>query len=201
MSQGKKTQTKCEDDILRLLATAEGNLLDNLELIATLDTSKETWEKVWLLALFFWLLCHGDPSSDSTWCLAYTGILQRAVSVTFSFEGTHPVITETGNNTLQVKESLEVAEINTRKIEVASSAYKPCAERAALLYFILIELVSIDPMYQFSLEAYTELFLISIEKSAKYDLSLQYSSSIYSFYFRSYVQTEHIQESHLRKRN
>ncbi|BFI30788.1 dynein axonemal heavy chain [Marchantia polymorpha subsp. ruderalis] len=113
VSTGKKTQIKCEDDILRLLATAEGNMLDNLELIATLDTSKETWEKV--------------------------------------------------------KESLEVAEITARKIEVASSAYKPCAERAALLYFILIELVLIDPMYQFSLEAYTELFLISIAKSAKSD--------------------------------
>jgi dynein heavy chain len=41
-------QVKCEDDILRMLATAEGNMLDNIELIATLDTSKETWEKVLL---------------------------------------------------------------------------------------------------------------------------------------------------------
>lgn len=69
---------------------------------------------------------------------------------------------------MQVKESLEVAEVTARKIESASSAYKPCAERASLLYFILIELVAIDPMYQFSLESYTELFLISIAKSAKY---------------------------------
>jgi dynein heavy chain len=68
---------------------------------------------------------------------------------------------------LQVKESLEMAEVTAKKVELASSAYKPCAERAALLYFILIELVAIDPMYQFSLEAYTELFLISITKSSK----------------------------------
>ena len=67
----------------------------------------------------------------------------------------------------KVKESLEVAEVTARKIEVASSAYKPCAERASLLYFILIELVAIDPMYQFSLESYAELFLISIAKSTK----------------------------------
>ncbi|CAM6118761.1 unnamed protein product [Calypogeia fissa] len=111
VSKGKKMQVKCEDDILRMLATAEGNMLDNIELIATLDTSKETWEKV--------------------------------------------------------KESLELAEVTAKKVELASSAYKPCAERAALLYFILIELVAIDPMYQFSLEAYTELFLISITKSSK----------------------------------
>ncbi len=68
---------------------------------------------------------------------------------------------------VQVKQSLEVAEITAKKIEIASSAYKPCAERASLLYFILIELVAIDPMYQFSLESYTELFLISVAKSTK----------------------------------
>ncbi|CAK9199554.1 unnamed protein product [Sphagnum troendelagicum] len=113
VTNGKKTQAACEDNILRLLITAEGPLLDNLELIATLDTSKETWEKV--------------------------------------------------------KQSLEVAEITAKKIEIASSAYKPCAERASLLYFILIELVAIDPMYQFSLESYTELFLISVAKSTKSD--------------------------------
>jgi dynein heavy chain len=67
-----------------------------------------------------------------------------------------------------VKESLEVAEVTAKMIEIASSAYKPCAERASLLYFILIELVAIDPMYQFSLESYVEIFLISIAKSAKY---------------------------------
>lgn len=40
VSKGKKTQAACEDNILRLLSTVEGPILDNLELIATLDTSK-----------------------------------------------------------------------------------------------------------------------------------------------------------------
>lgn len=64
-----------------------------------------------------------------------------------------------------MKASIEIAEDTAKKIDVASASYKPCAERASLLYFILIELVAIDPMYQFSLQAYTELFLISIAKS------------------------------------
>jgi dynein heavy chain len=78
------------------------------------------------------------------------------------------------NNTIllrcskQIKQSLEVAEVTSKSIEVASAAYKPCAERASLLYFILNDLVPIDPMYQFSLEAYMELFLISIMRSTKY---------------------------------
>ncbi|MCO5600937.1 hypothetical protein L7F22_055054 [Adiantum nelumboides] len=46
VTMGKKTQAACEDQILRLLATAEGPLLDNLDLIQTLDVSKETYETV-----------------------------------------------------------------------------------------------------------------------------------------------------------
>ena len=44
--------------------------------------------------------------------------------------------------------------------------------RAAVLYFVLNDLAKIDPMYQFSLDAYTELFLLSISKSKASD-SLQ----------------------------
>jgi dynein heavy chain len=46
VTTGKKTQANCEDQILKLLATAEGPLLDNLDLIETLDVSKETYETV-----------------------------------------------------------------------------------------------------------------------------------------------------------
>ncbi|KAJ7527535.1 hypothetical protein O6H91_16G059900 [Diphasiastrum complanatum] len=111
VTTGKRTQAECEDNILRLLSTTKGPLLENLELIQTLDKSKETWQTV--------------------------------------------------------KVSLEIAEVTAKSIEVASAAYKPCAERASLLYFLLLDLVLIDPMYQFSLEAYTELFLISIARSPK----------------------------------
>ncbi|EFJ08553.1 hypothetical protein SELMODRAFT_185288 [Selaginella moellendorffii] len=111
VTNGKRTQAECEDNILRLLSSATGPLLENLELIETLDKSKVTWETV--------------------------------------------------------KVSLEVAEVTAKSIEVASAAYKTVAERASLLYFLLNELVAIDPMYQFSLEAYTVLFVISIARAPK----------------------------------
>lgn len=69
----------------------------------------------------------------------------------------------------QVNESLKVAEETAKKIETAAAAYKPCAVRASALYFVLNELATIDPMYQFSLDAYTDLFHISIAKSPKSD--------------------------------
>lgn len=64
---------------------------------------------------------------------------------------------------------VQVAEATAKQIEAAAAAYKPCSVRAAILYFVLNDLAGVDPMYQFSLDAYNDLFLISIQKSAKHD--------------------------------
>lgn len=45
--------------------------------------------------------------------------------------------------------------------------YRTCAKRASILFFVLNELNQIDPMYQFSLDAYMHLFENSIRKSEK----------------------------------
>ena len=47
------------------------------------------------------------------------------------------------------------------------SGYRPCAARASTLFFVLNDLGRIDPMYQFSLDAYIELFNLSIDKSQR----------------------------------
>lgn len=44
-------------------------------------------------------------------------------------------------------------------------AYRPCAQRASILFFVLNDMGRIDPMYQFSLDAYISLFILSIDKS------------------------------------
>ena len=44
-----------------------------------------------------------------------------------------------------------------------------CAYRASILYFLLADLARVDPMYQFSLDAYVSLFTISLDKSARSD--------------------------------
>jgi dynein heavy chain, axonemal len=52
-------------------------------------------------------------------------------------------------------------------VKAARESYRPAAARSALLYFVLNDLASIDPMYQFSLDAYFDLFRGSIDKSRK----------------------------------
>lgn len=49
VAAGKRTQADLEDQILYLLSTATGSLLDNVDLINTLDQSKTTWEEVNLM--------------------------------------------------------------------------------------------------------------------------------------------------------
>lgn len=78
-------------------------------------------------------------------------------------------------NTLQVsratsiivKESLSTAEVTEIEIDTARQAYEPAAERASILFFVLMDMAKIDPMYQFSLAAYVLLFTQSIERSPK----------------------------------
>lgn len=74
----RRKQAELEDHILALLSSASGSLLDNVELINTLDDSKVTWQEVneslkvgvgawpghlpWLLCRFFCIgLAGGRP--------------------------------------------------------------------------------------------------------------------------------------------
>ncbi|KAB1265174.1 Dynein heavy chain 2; axonemal, partial [Camelus dromedarius] len=109
IAAGKRKLKELEDEILRLLNEATGSLLDDVQLVNTLRTSK---------------------------------------------------ITAT-----EVTEQLETSETTEINIDMAREAYRPCAQRASVLFFVLNDMGRIDPMYQFSLDAYISLFILSIDKS------------------------------------
>lgn len=72
----------------------------------------------------------------------------------------------------KVTESVDVAEQMMVKIDAARENYRPAGLRSAVLYFVLNDLVAIDPMYQFALDAYEHLYIQSIEKSAEKKISV-----------------------------
>lgn len=80
---------------------------------------------------------------------------------------------ETLVNTLQqskitseeVTHQLVVAEETEKKIDIARLGYRSAAIRSSLAYFVLDDMAKIDPMYQFSLDAYVDLFNQSIDSS------------------------------------
>jgi dynein heavy chain len=113
MANAKKKLLELEDEILFLLSTAQGSLLDNEQLVNTLQSSKS--------------------------------IAQDVV------------------------QQLIISEETEKRIDGAREAYRPSSQRASILYFVLSDLPSVDPMYQFSLEAYIELFEQSISKSKRFE--------------------------------
>nr|XP_051708760.1 dynein axonemal heavy chain 11 isoform X1 [Oryctolagus cuniculus] len=64
---------------------------------------------------------------------------------------------------LKVTEAKE----NERKINEAREWYRPVAARASLLYFVINDLRKINPIYQFSLKAFSVLFHRAMEQADK----------------------------------
>nr|VZI11206.1 unnamed protein product [Spirometra erinaceieuropaei] len=67
----------------------------------------------------------------------------------------------------EVSDFLAISEKTEVQIDAAREGYRPCAQRASILFFVLNDLGSVDPMYQFALDAYIDLFNLSIDKSQR----------------------------------
>ncbi|KAL7754338.1 hypothetical protein RI367_000319 [Sorochytrium milnesiophthora] len=111
ISNDKKQLQEIEEKILRLLYNSQGNILDDEELISTLNQSKVT-----------------------------SGV---------------------------ISERVKQAEATEKEINTARERYRPIALRGSLLYFTVADLAEIDPMYQFSLKYFKNLFTQCIVDSDK----------------------------------
>ncbi|XP_011822268.1 PREDICTED: dynein heavy chain 17, axonemal [Mandrillus leucophaeus] len=65
----------------------------------------------------------------------------------------------------EIEEKVVEAKITEVKINEARESYRPAAERASLLYFILNDLNKINPIYQFSLKAFNVVFEKAIQRT------------------------------------
>lgn len=97
-----------EDKILKLLFAAKGNILDDEELVETLNESKET-----------------------------------AIVV--------------GSRLIDAEKTEEMITLEREK-------YRPLASKGAVLFFVVTSLAEIDPMYQFSLRYFTNVFCSVLEE-------------------------------------
>ncbi|KAF1789121.1 P-loop containing nucleoside triphosphate hydrolase [Phytophthora cactorum] len=105
----KKTLKEIEDQILYLLQTAKGNILDDERLIETLGASKITANKI--------------------------------------------------------EEKVREAAVTQQMIAEKRQGYLPVAFRASQLFFCIADLTVIDPMYQYALEWFINLFVFSIGRA------------------------------------
>ncbi|VDM31178.1 unnamed protein product [Hydatigera taeniaeformis] len=108
-SECRRLQKELEESLLINLTLSTGNLLDNEELIKTVEVTKAK-------------------------------------------------VTE-------AKGKLVLAAKAATEMEQLSNAYRPAAKRGALLFFVLTDMVTINPMYQFALSAYIALFEDALRRS------------------------------------
>jgi dynein heavy chain len=64
----------------------------------------------------------------------------------------------------EISKKQKIAEETERKIEQSRAGYRPIATHGSILFFSITDLPNIDPMYQYSLIWYVNLFLISINE-------------------------------------
>ncbi len=62
---------------------------------------------------------------------------------------------------------MKESEITEKEIDKTREIYRPVAYRASILFFTIIDLALIDPMYQYSLQWFANLFGQSIDNSPK----------------------------------
>ncbi|NXT54658.1 DYH17 protein, partial [Pluvianellus socialis] len=75
----------------------------------------------------------------------------------------------TKRTAMEIEEKVKEAKTTEVQINVARENYRPAAERASLLYFILSDLNKINPIYQFSLKAFNTVFEKAIQRTAPSD--------------------------------
>ncbi|KAJ1569988.1 Dynein heavy chain 10, axonemal, partial [Nowakowskiella sp. JEL0078] len=109
MSQNKSLLKDLEDTLLRELASSTGLMLDNVELIRTLE--------------------------------------------------------ETKSKATEIAQKLILANQTSTEVEISRDAYRPAAKCGAVLFFVLAELSTISPMYEYSLASFLEVFTSSLHKS------------------------------------
>jgi len=68
-----------------------------------------------------------------------------------------------------IKERVEESEKTEKEINEAREKYRTAATRGSIIYFVIADLASIDPMYQYSLTYYQALFNKCIQDSDKSD--------------------------------
>lgn len=72
---------------------------------------------------------------------------------------------KTKKTSAEIEIKRDLTKTTSAKIDVARESYRPAAERASIIYFILNELHKINPIYQFSLKAFTVVFKDAIIKT------------------------------------
>eukprot|EP00105_Crassostrea_gigas_P043640 XP_019927788.1 PREDICTED: dynein heavy chain 12, axonemal isoform X3 [Crassostrea gigas] len=84
----------------------------------------------------------------------------------------------------EISKKQKIAEETEQKIEQSRMGYRPIAKHSSILFFSIADLPNIDPMYQYSLTWFVNLYVMSIHDSNKskiLDRRLRYLSDHFTY--------------------
>uniref|UniRef100_A0A671S7I2 AAA+ ATPase domain-containing protein n=1 Tax=Sinocyclocheilus anshuiensis TaxID=1608454 RepID=A0A671S7I2_9TELE len=81
----------------------------------------------------------------------------------------------------EISEKQAIAEVTELKIDQTRLGYTPIAVHSAILFFSIADLANIEPMYQYSLTWFINLFILSIDNSQKNDILKQRYSDHFTY--------------------
>lgn len=65
----------------------------------------------------------------------------------------------------EIAEQKKISEVAEKQIDETRETFRRVAFRASLLFFCIVDLSSIDPMYQYSLQWFQRLFSSAVKQS------------------------------------
>jgi dynein heavy chain len=75
----------------------------------------------------------------------------------------------TKQTSADINEQRAIAQQTEADINISREVYRRVAAEGAMLYFLLIQLCIVDPMYQYSLESFQTFFFKAIEKTEEFE--------------------------------
>uniref|UniRef100_A0A336M3T0 CSON009294 protein n=1 Tax=Culicoides sonorensis TaxID=179676 RepID=A0A336M3T0_CULSO len=95
------------------------------------------------------------------------------------------ILTSSKNLSEEIQAKQEIAVYTETEIDESRQLYMPVAEHSAVLFFCITELSNIDPMYQYSIDWFLNLFVHTIRKAPKTDNLTERLSYLNSFFTKS----------------
>lgn len=93
-------------------------------------------------------------------------------------------LSQAKQTSMEVNEKKREAETTEKEIDETSNGYRPVAFRAALLFFCIADLENVDPMYSYSLQWFTSLFVKAVqmaEASSKLESRLENLKTFFTY--------------------
>ncbi|KAI8843136.1 dynein heavy chain and region D6 of dynein motor-domain-containing protein [Chytridium lagenaria] len=80
------------------------------------------------------------------------------------------ILSSSQGNLLEDSTAIDALTSSKKQIDITRQGYRPIAFHSSILYFVIADLANIEPMYQYSLGWFVNLFLQSIADSEKSDV-------------------------------